>query len=68
MESYRLYTIVPKLINYLDLLTNWYVRLNRGRIKGDSGNDEWVVSLNVLFDVLFKINLLMSPYVPFITE
>lgn len=68
MESYRLYTIVPKLINYLDLLTNWYVRLNRGRIKGDSGNDEWVISLNVLFDVLLKINLLMSPYVPFITE
>ncbi|CAD8185795.1 unnamed protein product [Paramecium octaurelia] len=68
MESYRLYTIVPRLIEYLDSLTNWYVRLNRNRIKGDQGNHEWQLSLNVLFDVLHKINLLMSPYVPFITE
>lgn len=35
MESYRLYTIVPRLISYLDTLTNWYVRLNRSRFKGD---------------------------------
>jgi isoleucyl-tRNA synthetase len=26
------------------------------------------VSLNVLFDVLLKVNVLMSPYVPFLTE
>lgn len=26
------------------------------------------VSLNVLFDVLLKINVLMSPFVPFLTE
>lgn len=35
MEAYRLYTIVPRLVSYLDTLTNWYVRLNRSRIKGD---------------------------------
>ena len=26
------------------------------------------VSLNVLFDVLLKVNVLMGPYVPFLTE
>ena len=26
------------------------------------------VSLNVLFDVLLKVNVLMSPVVPFVTE
>ncbi len=26
------------------------------------------VSLNVLFDVLLKVNVLMSPFVPFLTE
>jgi len=26
------------------------------------------VSINVLFDVLFKVNALMSPIVPFLTE
>ena len=27
-----------------------------------------IISINVLFDVLMKINILMSPHVPFITE
>ena len=26
------------------------------------------VSINVLYDVLLKVNVLMSPYVPFLTE
>lgn len=28
----------------------------------------WKVSLNVLFDVLLNVNVLMSPVVPFLTE
>jgi isoleucyl-tRNA synthetase len=49
-------------------LTNWYVRLNRPRLKGEVDDENWEVSVNVLFDVLLKINVLMSPHVPFITE
>ena len=38
MQAYRrLYTVVPKLIKYIDNLTNWYVRMNRKRIKGEGG-------------------------------
>lgn len=37
MAAYRLYTVAPKLINFLEYLTNWYVRLNRNRLKGDLG-------------------------------
>ena len=68
MEKYRLYTVVPKLVSFLEQLTNWYVRLNRPRIKGETGSEEWIMSLNVLFDVLLKSAILMSPFVPFITD
>jgi len=34
MAAYKLYNVVPKLIYFLDQLTNWYVRLNRLRMKG----------------------------------
>ena len=68
MKHYRLYTVVPKLITFLDQLTNWYVRLNRDRIKGDEGEKNWIDSLNVLFDVLLKVTILLSPFVPFITD
>lgn len=40
MDNYRLYTVVKKLLTYLDQLTNWYVRLNRPRLKGDNGLDD----------------------------
>jgi isoleucyl-tRNA synthetase len=44
------------------------VRLNRNRLKGDGDEDGWEISLNVLFDVLLKVTVLLSPQVPFITE
>lgn len=31
--AYRLYTVVPRLVKYVDTLTNWYVRINRKRLK-----------------------------------
>lgn len=34
MGEYKLYNVVPALISFLENLTNWYVRLNRIRIKG----------------------------------
>lgn len=40
MDEYRLYTIVKGLLSFLDDLTKWYIRLNRPRIRGDSGEEE----------------------------
>lgn len=68
MSEYKLYNVVPPLITFLEYLTNWYVRLNRPRLKGDADDLSMTVSLNVLFDVLMKVNVLMSPIVPFLTE
>jgi isoleucyl-tRNA synthetase len=33
MEAYRLYTVVPRLVSFIDQLTNIYVRYNRKRLK-----------------------------------
>ena len=33
LPEYRLYTVVPRLVKFIDQLTNWYVRSNRKRIK-----------------------------------
>lgn len=60
--------MVPEVIEFLEDLTNWYVRLNRLRLKGDHGNEEMLLSLNVLFNVILKETILMCPYTPFITE
>jgi isoleucyl-tRNA synthetase len=68
MDHYRLYTVVAELLNFLEKLTNWYIRLNRNRIKGDYGSEEALLSLNVLFMVTLDLIILLSPFIPFLTE
>ena len=68
MEHYRLYTVVSELLSFLDKLTNWYIRLNSARIKGDFGEEDWVNSLNVLFGTMLNLIILLSPFIPFIPE
>jgi len=63
-----LYKVVPKLLKFLEQLSNWYVRLNRSRIKGETGLRDWNISLHVLFEVLLNTCVAIAPYVPFITE
>ena len=68
MEHYRLYTIVQELLSFLDKVTNWYIRLNRGRIRGDLDEFDWVNSLNILFITLLNLVILLSTFIQFITE
>jgi isoleucyl-tRNA synthetase len=73
MVAYRLYTVMPALVSYVTQLTNWYVRLNRDRLKGLEGEGEEAESeaetgLQVLYDVLLNVTILMGPFTPFITE
>lgn len=68
MKAYRLYTVVPRLVSFIEELTNWYVRLNRDRMKGSMGEAEAELSLNVLFEVMVTMTLTMAPFTPFFTE
>ncbi|XP_035244059.1 isoleucine--tRNA ligase, cytoplasmic [Anguilla anguilla] len=68
MDAYRLYTVVPKLVKFVDMLTNWYVRTNRRRLKGENGAEDCLWALETLFSVLFSMCRLMAPFTPFITE
>ncbi|XP_027520753.1 isoleucine--tRNA ligase, cytoplasmic [Corapipo altera] len=68
MAAYRLYTVVPRLVKFVDILTNWYVRMNRRRLKGENGTEDCIMALETLFSVLFSMCRLMAPYTPFITE
>ena len=71
MSAYRLYTVMPALVTYITQLTNWYVRLNRDRLKGmeeDSSSDDTETGLHVLYDVLLNVTTIMAPFTPFIAE
>ena len=68
MEAYRLYTVVPRLLGLIDNTTNWYIRFNRTRLKGEFGVDDTRHALNTLFEVLFTLTRGLAPFTPFITD
>jgi isoleucyl-tRNA synthetase len=68
MKAYRLYTVVPRLTKFIDMLTNWYVRTNRKRIKGEGGVKDCYHALDTLYDVLLAMVKMMAPFTPFLTE
>ncbi|KAK3321127.1 tRNA synthetases class I-domain-containing protein [Cercophora scortea] len=68
MKGYRLYTVVPRLLEQIDNTTNWYIRFNRKRLKGENGVNDTLHALNTLFEVLFTICRGLAPFTPFLTE
>jgi isoleucyl-tRNA synthetase len=69
MAAYRLYTVLPRLMKFIDNLTNWYVRTNRKRLKGEGNTKEDCrAALDTLFSVLFTIVRVFAPFTPFLTE
>ncbi|KAL8365845.1 hypothetical protein RB595_004562 [Gaeumannomyces hyphopodioides] len=68
MKHYRLYTVVPRLLGLIDNTTNWYIRFNRKRLKGENGVDDTLHALHTLFEVLFTLCRGLAPFTPFITE
>ncbi|TGO86428.1 hypothetical protein BPOR_0304g00020 [Botrytis porri] len=68
MAGYRLYTVVPRLLDLIDNTTNWYIRFNRRRLKGESGLNDTKHALNTLFEVLFTLTRGLAPFTPFLTD
>lgn len=63
MENYQLNLAVPRLVEFIDLLTNSYIRLNRRRFWEDDDN-----AFTVLRTVLVNLCQLLAPFAPFISE
>ena len=70
MENYYLYEVIPPLMNFVDELTNWYVRSNRKRFWKEKGVDDIdkINAFKTLHEVLLEFNKAMAPVLPFICE
>jgi isoleucyl-tRNA synthetase len=68
MEAYRLYNVVPQLFGFIEDLTNWYIRLNRGRFWGEDITPDKIAAYSTLYEVLLELSKLMAPFAPFLSE
>ncbi len=59
---------MPRLLDLIDNTTNWYIRFNRKRLKGELGLEDTQHALNTLFEVLFTLVKGLAPFTPFLTE
>jgi isoleucyl-tRNA synthetase len=71
MNEFKLYKIHDALMEFINQLTNWYIKFNRERLKGlhyINAKDNWKQSLLTLYNVLFKFTKIMAPFTPFFCE
>jgi isoleucyl-tRNA synthetase len=68
MDTFQLSRAVELLLEYIDNLTNWYIKFNRDRLKGSKGIEEWKTSTKVLYNVLMTYCRLWAPFTPFLSE
>ncbi len=68
MAEYKLYNVVPALFHFIEDLTNWYIRLNRGRFWGDGLSDDKREAFTTLYLTLKEVTIAMAPFAPFLSE
>jgi isoleucyl-tRNA synthetase len=68
MEGYRLYNVVPALFEFIEELTNWYIRLNRSRFWTEGASADKSAAYQTLFTTLYELSLSMAPFTPFLSE
>ncbi|MDR0307957.1 MAG: isoleucine--tRNA ligase [Chitinispirillales bacterium] len=68
MERYNLYKVVPLLVDFIDNLTNWYIRRSRRRFWKSENDSDKDVAYGTLYYVLVQFSKVMAPFLPFLTE
>jgi isoleucyl-tRNA synthetase len=68
MERYNLYKVVPHLVDFIDNLTNWYIRRSRRRFWKSENDSDKDLAYGTLYYVLVQFSKVMAPFLPFVTE
>jgi isoleucyl-tRNA synthetase len=68
MNAYRLYNVVPAIVDFVESLTNWYLRRSRRRFwKGENDGDK-NFAYATLYQVLVTFSKILAPFLPFLSE
>ena len=68
MEGYRLYNVVPRLFEFIEELTNVYIRYNRERFWTEGPSEDKTAAFSTLYRALLELSQTMAPFAPFLSE
>ena len=68
LEKYAITESAREIAEFVDSLSNWYVRRCRERYWGNEMSDDKISAYMTLYTALETLCRLLAPYIPFVTE
>ena len=68
MDAFRLYNVVPAVVEFIDDLTNWYIRRSRRRFWKSEDDADKNFAYATLYRVLTDFSRVLAPFLPFLAE
>lgn len=68
LSDYKITETSRAIAEFVDDLSNWYVRLGRDRFWGEGMNEDKAIAYHTLYTCLKTVALLSAPFVPFMAE
>lgn len=68
MDNYDLQKATEPIADFIDSLTNWYIRRSRRRFWKSESDEDKTQAYDTLYYCLVKLSQIMAPFTPFIAE
>ena len=68
MDAYNYISATRRIEDFIEILSNWYVRRSRERFWVDGENADKTAAFTTLYNVLLNIIKLVAPVMPFVSE
>jgi len=68
MDLFDLQKALDPVVNFIDLLNNWYIRRSRRRFWKSENDLDKKQAYQTLYSVILKLITVAAPFIPFVTE
>ncbi|MEX1013424.1 MAG: isoleucine--tRNA ligase [Waddliaceae bacterium] len=68
MDNYDLSRAVEPFVQFIDQLTNWYIRRSRRRFWAEEESQDRNEAFETLYQVILTVTKVTAPFIPFISE
>lgn len=68
MHQYHLWEAIEAIVQFIEELTNWYIRRSRRRFWSEKQLDDRSAAMHTLYHVLCTLCKIAAPFAPFISE
>ena len=68
LEQYKITESSREIQDFVDVLSNWYIRRGRERYWGKDMTDDKVAAYTTLYTVLVTLSKVLAPFTPFMSE